>query len=80
MTRFNNELEKYDFMEKSLYAAAISDALGELGITDRIMRENIRPIHPDNIIVGKARTMLWMDVYEVYEHPYKIEIEAMDSL
>jgi len=80
MTDFDSDLEKYEYMEKNLYTAVISDALDELGVTNRVMRENIRPIHPDNMIVGKARTMLWMDVYEVYEHPYKIEIEAMDSL
>jgi len=77
---FANDMEKYRFLEEKLYSPVLSDVMDELGIKDRVMRADIRPIHPDNKVAGRVKTMLWMDVYEVYEYPYKVEIEAMDSL
>lgn len=79
-SKWADDMEKYRFIEEKLYTAVLSDIMDELGLKDRAMRADIRPIHPDNLVAGRARTMLWMDVYEVCEHPYKIEIEAMDAL
>jgi regulator of RNase E activity RraA len=80
LVRFSDDTEKYHFIQEKLYTAVLSDVMDTLGLKDRAMEANIRPIHPDSVMVGKARTMLWMEVYEVYEHPYKVEIEAIDSL
>lgn len=77
---FANDIEKYEFIERRLYTAVLSDIADQLGLGDRVMQADIRPIQSDNVVAGRARTMLWMDVYEVYEHPYKIEIEAIDAL
>jgi len=78
--QFADKMEMYRFIERKLYTAVLSDIMDELGLKDRVMRADIRPIHADNLVAGRARTMLWMDVYEVYQHPYEIEIEAMDAL
>lgn len=78
--KFADDIEKYQFIEQKLYTAVLSDIMDELELKDRAMRADIRPIHPDNLVAGRARTMLWMEVYEVYEHPYKIMIEAIDAL
>lgn len=79
-TSFSTDAEKYDFIEQRLYTAVLSDIMDELGLIDRVMSADIRPISPNDVVAGRASTMLWANVFEVYEHPYKIEIEAMDSL
>lgn len=79
-TRFSDDLVKFRFFEDTLYTAVVSDILDGLGLKDRVLQASIRPLNVDNVVAGRVRTMLWADVFEVYEHPYKIEIAAMDSL
>jgi regulator of RNase E activity RraA len=73
-------LELFEHIQSNLYTAVLSDALDELGVRDRAMREHIRPLSPDCCFAGWARTMLCMDVHFVSENPYKLEIEAVDSI
>lgn len=77
---FADDREKYRFVEGKLFTAVLSDVMDALGIEGKVMQANIRPLHPDFVVAGKARTMLWMDVFHVHDHPYRIEIEAMDCL
>jgi regulator of RNase E activity RraA len=74
------DLELFEHVENNLYTAVLSDALDEMGIRDRAMREFIRPLSPDYVFVGWARTILAMDLHHTSEDPYKLEIEAIDSL
>jgi len=76
----NGSLARYERAEERLFTSVVSDILDNLRLVNRAMTSNIRPIHPDHIVVGRARTMLFMDVYEVTEDPYKVEIEAIDTL
>lgn len=68
----------------SLYTAAICDILDEFGYRNQAMHQRLRPLLPDirNCgFVGRARTLLWEEVdYIDEENPYRLEIEAMDSL
>lgn len=73
------DLELFSHIEKNLYTAVLSDALDDLGYRDRAMREWIRPISPDTVITGWARTVLCMDVHYIPAEPYALEIEALDS-
>jgi regulator of RNase E activity RraA len=73
-------LELFKHIETSLYTAVLSDALDEVGIRDRAMREYLRPIAPDIVFAGWARTVLCMDVHYIPEDPYALEIEAIDSI
>lgn len=74
------DLELFKHIETSLYTAVLSDALDEVGIRDRAMREYLRPIAPDIVFAGWARTVLCMDVHYIPEDPYALEIEAIDSI
>jgi len=68
----------------NLYTAAICDILDEFSYRNQAMHQRLRPLLPDirNCgFVGRARTLLWEEVdYIDEENPYKLEIEAMDSL
>lgn len=74
------EQQKFEEMKKTLYAAVICDTLDELGYRNQAMRENINPINNDWVLVGRAKTVLAVDVYHVTENPYSKEIEAIDSV
>jgi len=69
-----------EHITRHLYTAVLSDALDELGVRDRAMREHLRPLQPDSVVAGRARTIICMDLYHIPENPYAKEIEAVDSI
>ena len=74
------DLEMFAHIERDLYTAVISDALDETGHRDQAMRKEFRPLSPGFRLTGWARTILCVDVFEIPEHTYALEIEAVDSL
>lgn len=76
-----SDSEKFATIRERLYTPVVSDALDRLGHTHQAMRHDIRPVHADFVVVGRARTLLWMATYEpVTKNPYVNEIRAIDSL
>jgi 4-hydroxy-4-methyl-2-oxoglutarate aldolase len=63
-----------------LYSAVLADVLDRLGFRDQAMVARLRPLWPDAVVVGRAHTVLTVDVYELKPDPYRLEIEAVDTL
>jgi regulator of RNase E activity RraA len=78
--KWNNDTELFDMMAEQLYAAVISDALDQIGYCQQSMRHDIRPLYIEAVVVGRAMPVLSVDVYEIPDAPYQMEIEAVDSL
>ncbi|HEV2495061.1 MAG TPA: RraA family protein [Terriglobia bacterium] len=74
------DLELFERIERTLYTAVVADSLDELGEHDRAMREYLRPLFPECTFLGRARTIMCMDLSYVPEDPYGSEIEAVDSI
>ena len=74
------DLELFEHIEKNLYTAVLADSLDEMGHREQAMRETLRPLSPDVVFTGWARTISCIDVHYTCENPYEIEIEAIDSL
>ena len=74
------DLRLFSDIERNLYTAVLSDALDDMGIRDRAMREHLRPLAPDMVMAGWARTISCMDVHYISADPYALEIEALDSV
>ncbi len=76
--------DELEALRQTVYVAAISDVMDELGHRNQVMHHRLRPLLPDMYncgFVGRARTFRWMEVdYVPSEDPYGLEIEAMDSL
>ena len=74
--------ELFAWIKENLYVAVVSDILDEMGLRNQAMHQRLRPLDENCCtIVGRARTMRWMETdYVVEEAPYGVEIEAMDSL
>lgn len=77
---FKNDKEMFEFIEKNLYTAVVSDVMDENKIKGFVMSEKLRPLTDDFIVAGRARTILWVDIFEEKNNPYEKEIEVVDSL
>ena len=65
-----------------LSAAILSDIVDSLGLMRRAMRPFVRPLDEAQVMVGRARTGLYMPAYALRdgENPYEIEIALVDDL
>lgn len=65
-----------------LFTAVLSDVLDAAGRRSQAMRSGIRPLDDSLVMVGRARTGLYMDVYHAQagENPYELEIRLVDDL
>lgn len=79
------EIDRYgadylDRLGKSLYSSVVSDILDDAGYRHQVMRPDIRPLYPGAAIVGRAATMLAVEVAELPAEPYKMLLELLDGL
>jgi len=72
--------ELFELMEKRLYTGLLCDVMDEMGLRNQAMNINIRPLEETSVMAGRAKTILAVDVYEVVDEPYKVEIAALDSI
>ena len=66
----------------ALGAAVLSDVMDSLGLVRRAMKPFVRPLDESRVLVGRARTGLYMPVYEhrAGDNPYEVEIALVDDL
>lgn len=64
-----------------LFSSVLSDCLDACGHRDQALHARIRPLD-DALVCGRARTALYMDVYDAPEgeNPYELEIRLIDDL
>jgi len=72
---------RYPWIRDRLYVAVVCDVLDSLGYRKQAMHQRLRPLDADaSVIVGRARTLRWMETDYIADDPYALEIEAVDSL
>ncbi len=69
-------------IRQHLFTSVLSDCLDSVGATHQAVASRIRPLDEDLVMVGRARTAAFMEVYhhEAGTNPYELEIELVDSL
>jgi len=69
-------------LRQHLFTAVLSDCLDAAGYRDQAMHARIRPLDDSLVLCGRARTALYMDVYDAPEgeNPYELEIQLVDDL
>jgi regulator of RNase E activity RraA len=67
-------------LREQLYVPVVSDVLDSMGYLDQAMDATLRPLEPHMRVIGRAHTALATDVYERSDDPYRLEIEAIDTL
>src|SRR5690242_8558485 len=65
-----------------LFTSVLSDTLDGLGYMGQAMDPAIRPLDEEKVLVGRARTGLYMEVFHVEagENPYLLEMRLIDDL
>ncbi|MCB2027427.1 MAG: RraA family protein [Rhodoferax sp.] len=66
----------------ALSSSILSDVMDSLGLVRRAMKPFVRPIDDGKVLIGRARTGLYMPAYGVREgeNPYEVEIALVDDL
>ncbi len=69
-------------LKDQLFAALLSDCLDQCGYMKQALPSLIRPLDDAGVMVGRARTASFMEVYHVPvgSNPYELEIALIDSL
>src|SRR5690606_22365530 len=52
----------------------------KLGLQRQFLPPEVRPLHPDMVVIGRAMTVLEADCYEEQEKPFGVMLEALDDL
>lgn len=67
---------------QALSSSILSDIMDSLGLKGRAMKSFVRPIDDGKVMVGRARTGLYMPTYSLREgeNPYEVEIALVDDL
>jgi 4-hydroxy-4-methyl-2-oxoglutarate aldolase len=67
---------------QGLSAAILSDIMDSLALGRRAMAPFVRPLDDSKVLIGRARTGLYMPAYSVREgeNPYEVEIALVDDL
>ena len=69
-------------IREQLFVAVLSDMLDSLGYREQAFPSHIRPLDDELMLVGRARTGVYRDVYHVEpgKNPYELEIALVDDL
>jgi regulator of RNase E activity RraA len=66
----------------ALSAAILSDVMDSIGLRAQVLKPFVRPLDESLVLVGRARTGLYMPAYSVREgeNPYEVEMALIDDL
>lgn len=66
----------------TLFTSVLSDCLDAVGVREQALPSRIRPLDDGLVMVGRARTAAFMEVYHHDEgtNPYELEINLIDTL
>jgi 4-hydroxy-4-methyl-2-oxoglutarate aldolase len=67
-------------VKEKLNSSLLSDVLDGMGIRNQCMTQGIRPSYPGAVAVGRAHTMLMVDLHEPEQDTFKLQLEAIDAL
>lgn len=69
-------------VRERFFTALLSDVMDALGHMNQALPARVRPLDDASVMVGRARTALFADVYSVPpgDNPYEYEIRLIDSL
>ncbi len=66
-------------LKDKLYVAVLSDVLDQIGYKQQATRIAFHAFTGINKIIGRCKTTLWADMYDVDQNPYELELQAVDS-
>jgi regulator of RNase E activity RraA len=72
----------FEQLRETVFSALLSDCLDQVGRRGQAMPPRIRPLDEARVMVGRARTAAFMEVFhvEAARNPYELEMDLVDSL
>jgi len=70
----------YEELKSRLYSAVISDVLDDLGYRNQTLDKDFFSLDEELILLGRAFTVVARKVFDIPEQPYKLQMEAVDSM
>jgi regulator of RNase E activity RraA len=89
MLFWKNDKELYTLAKQELFTALVGDVLDKLGCLHQFLPQEIKPISPDMVVIGRAMPVLEANAFgEIVENtrnpimqkPFGIMFEAVDDL
>lgn len=89
MTVWGNDEELFSTVRRELFTCVVGDVMDKIGLQHQFLPPQIRPVHPDMIVIGRAMPVLAVDVFEekvagaknkLMEKPFGLMLEALDDL
>lgn len=88
MTPRNDE-EWFATIRQELFTCVVGDVMDKLGLRHQFLPPQIRPLHPEMVLIGRAMPVLAVDVFEervtgthnqLMDKPFGLMLEALDDL
>jgi regulator of RNase E activity RraA len=85
----HKEEELFATIRRELFTCVVGDVMDKMGLQHQFLPAQIRPLHPEMILIGRAMPVLSIDVFEekitgahnkLMEKPFGLMLEALDDL
>src|SRR5215469_6623935 len=89
MTAWSNDEELFSTVRRELFTCVVGDVMDKMGLRHQFLPPQIRPLHPDLIVIGRAMPVMAVDVFDetvagtkntLMEKPFGLMLEALDDL
>ncbi len=77
---WENDKQLIELFKRELYTPVVGDILDDLGCYHQFLPQPIKPINDDDKLIGRAMTVLMIDVYGPQKQPFGKLTEALDQL
>lgn len=81
--------ELFAIVQRELFTCVVGDVMDKLNLRHQFLPPQIRPLHPDMMLIGRAMPVLSVDVFDesisgsanaLSKKPFGLMLEALDAL
>lgn len=86
---WTSDEELFAIAQRELFTCVVGDVMDKLNLRYQFLPPQIRPLHPDMIVIGRAMPVLSVDVFDevipssansLSKKPFGLMLEALDAL
>jgi regulator of RNase E activity RraA len=86
---WSTDEELFGIVKKELFTCVVGDVMDKMSLQHQFLPPQLRPLHPDMVLMGRAMPVLSVDVFEekitgsanmLMEKPFGLMLEALDAL
>ena len=86
---WHSDEELFGIIKKELFTCVVGDVMDKIGLQHQFLPPQLRPLHPDMVLIGRAMPVLSVDVFEekmtgtanqLMAKPFGLMLEALDAL